>query len=409
MEILVMATLPIFNPTQFIPGDAIDNPYHPLKPGTSYLYGGVKKDPETGEGDRETSKLSVTFQTKNVAGVAANVIKDTAWTNGVLQEDTFDWFAQDKEGNVWYLGEATTEYKYDDEGNFIGTNNKGSWEAGVDGALPGHIMKAKPQVGDNYYQEFAQKQGAVDQATVNGLNKTISTKLGTFNNVLQTLEFTELQPGAAEFKYYAPGVGLVLIDEGLDQNLKPEFSPELLSVSNVTPDAFTSGQGTLENDSLDGDNGSNNLKGYRGHDLLQGFDGDDGLTGHDGNDFLVGGNGLDSLKGGNGRDILIGGAGADVLRGDKGRDQFVFRTLADKGDLIKDFTRQDVIVLVEIFKLDNYASSNPFDDYLKITQAGSRTVVRIDADGNLGSKPFEVLAVLKNTRANSLSEANFVL
>jgi Ca2+-binding RTX toxin-like protein len=404
-----MTTLPTFDPTQFLPGAPINNPYYPLKPGTVYIYEGVKKDEETGESDRETSKSSVTFQTKNVAGVTATVVKDTAWANSVLEEDTSDLFAQDKEGNVWYLGEATTEYKYDNKGNFIGTSNKGSWEAGVDGALPGHIMKAKPQVGDNYYQEFAQKQGAVDQATVNSLNKTISTGLGTFNNVLQTLEFTELQPGVSEFKYFAPGVGQILAEEGLDQNLKPDFSPELASISTVTPDAFTSGRGTPENDSLDGDNGSNNLKGFGGRDLLQGFEGDDTLTGQDGNDFLVGGSGLDALKGGNGRDILIGGEGADVLRGDEGRDQFVFRTLADRGDLITDFTRRDVIVLAEIFKLDNYGSSNPFKDYLKITQAGSRTVVRIDADGDLGTKPFEVLATLKNTNANSLSAANFVL
>ena len=144
-------------------------------------------------------------------------------------------------------------------------------------------------------------------------------------------------------------------------------------------------------------------------DFLQGFDGNDRLTGQDGQDFLVGGNGIDSLDGGNGQDILIGGEGEDYLKGGKGRDQFVFRTLGDKGDRIKDFARQDVIVLVEIFNTANYASANPFSDYLKISQVGSSTVIQIDADGDAGANPFAVLATLQNTTSNSLTSANFVL
>ncbi len=401
--------LPDFNQATFKPGDPVDNPYFPLKPGTIYVYEGESSDAEAGEVERETDRFAVTFETKEVAGVDATVVRDTAWANGFLQEDTRDWHAQDTNGNVWYLGEATTAYEYDDEGNFIGTSNDGAWEAGVNGAKPGYIMKANPQVGDQYYQEFAPNDGAVDQAEVISLDRTISTRLGNYSNVLQTLDFTALEPGVSEFKNYVPNIGPVLLEEGLDQNLEPSFVFELASITSVTPDTFTSGRGTEGNDALDGDNGRNTLKGRQGDDLLQGFGGKDRLTGQRGNDFLVGGSGLDVLKGGNGQDILIGGKGADILKGGKGRDQFVFRTLEHQGDLIKDFTRRDVIGLTEIFDSENYGGSNLVEDYLQIEQMGSRTVIRIDSDGNTGSNPFEVLTTLNNTNANILSEANFVV
>lgn len=403
-----MTALPDFKQATFKPGDPVDNPYFPLKPGTIYVYEGEKTD-EDGEVERETDQFAVTFETKEVAGVAATVVRDTAWANGFLQEDTRDWHAQDTQGNVWYLGEATTAYEYDDEGNFIGTSNEGEWEAGVNGAKPGYIMKANPQVGDRYYQEFAPRDEAVDEAKVVSLDQTIATRLGNYSNVLQTRDSTALEPGVSEFKYYVPNVGLTLVEEGLDANLEPDFVFELASITSVTPDAFTSGHGTEANDALDGDNGRNTLEGRQGDDLLKGFAGKDWLTGQQGNDFLVGGYGLDTLKGGYGQDILIGGRGTDVLKGGKGKDQFVFRTLEHQGDLIKDFTRQDVIVLAEIFDAKSYGSSNPLDDYLQIKQMGSGTVVRVDPDGDMGRDPFEVLATLKHTNANILSDSNFVV
>ncbi len=242
-----MTTLPNFNQATFKPGAPIDNPYFPLKPGTIYVYEGEKKDEVTGEVDRETDRFAVTFQTKNVAGVSATVVRDTVWTNGFLAEDTRDWHAQDTKGNVWYLGEATTEYEFDDEGNFIGTSHAGAWEAGVNGAQPGYIMKANPQVGNNYYQEFARNDGAIDEAKVVSRDQTISTRLGNYSDVLQTFEFSELAPGVSDFKYYVPNIGQVLVEE-LDQNRKPVFSSELASITSVTPDAFTNGRGTEGND-----------------------------------------------------------------------------------------------------------------------------------------------------------------
>lgn len=404
-----MTTLPVFDPANFEPNEAIDNPYFPLKPGTISVYEGRKKDEETGEIDREIDRTAVTFQTEEIGGVTATVVRDTSWVNGFLEEDTNDFYAQDTEGNVWYLGESTTEYEFDEDGNFIGTSNEGSWQTGINGALPGFIMEANPQVGDNYYQEFAPNDEALDQAEITSLDESISTRLGNFNNVLQILESTELSPGNFEFKYYVPNIGLVLVEEGLDANLEPDFVVQLASISSVGPKAFTSGRGTEENDVLDGDNSNNTLKGDRGNDLLQGFGGDDFLLGQKGNDFLVGGDGIDTLKGGKGQDILVGGQGADVLRGGGGRDQFVFRTLQDKGDTIVDFHRQDVIVLAEIFDLPKYGSSEPIDNYLQIEQMGSNTVISIDTDGDKGSDPFKVLATLKDTNANILSEDNFVV
>lgn len=403
-----MTTLPNFNAATFKAGDSIDNPYFPLKPGTVFVYEGEPANEETGDQIEEIIQFAVTFQTKDVAGVTATVARETAWANGFLQEDTDDWFAQDTNGNVWYLGEATTSFEYDNNGNFIGTNNDGAWEAGSNGALPGYIMPASSQVGDNYYQEFAPNDAALDQATVLSLNKTLSTEVGTFNNVLQTTESTVLAPGVSDFKYYAPGIGLVLIEE-LDANLNPDFIVELESITSVTPKSFTSGRGTQGNDTLNGDSRSTTLNGYQGDDFLQGFEGADRLMGQDGKDFLVGSHGADVLDGGNEQDILVGGEGADYLKGGKDRDQFVFRTLEDKGDRIKDFTRQDVIVLAEIFGSENYGSSNPISDYLKISQMGSSTVIQIDIDGDTGSNSFAVLATLQNTNADTLSNASFVV
>lgn len=403
-----MVTIPNFDPTAFTAGEAIDNPYHPLTPGTVYVYEGEAADEQIGDETEETIRLAVTYETRNVAGVTATVVRETAWADGFLQEDTDDWFAQDKAGNVWYLGESTTAFEYDDEGNFIGTNNDGAWEAGVNGARPGYIMPANPQVGDQYYQEFAPNNEALDQAKVISRSKTLETEVGTFSRGLQTMESTELTPGVSDYKYYAPGVGLVLVEE-LDANLEPEFVVELESITSVTPESLTRGRGTQADDAIDGDNRSNTLKGLPGNDLLQGWGGTDRLTGCDGNDFLMGGDGVDSLKGGKGEDILIGGKGSDVLEGGKDRDQFVFRALPDQGDRIQDFTSEDVMILAEIFGLENYGSSNPIDDYLQIEQIGSSTVIRIDPDGDTGSNPFTVLATLQNTNANTLSDASFVV
>jgi len=188
---------PEINPDNFV--RRVTNPYFPLKPGTTFLYKG-----ET-EGIPTSNVTYVTHDTKKILDVTTTVVHDQAFENGVLVEDTFDWFAQDKAGNVWYFGEDTKEL--DAGGNVIST--EGSWEAGVDGAQPGIIMLAHPQVGDRYYQEFYPGV-AEDQAKVLSVDESVCVEYGCFDNVLVTKDWTQLEPGVSENKYYAKNVGFIL-------------------------------------------------------------------------------------------------------------------------------------------------------------------------------------------------------
>ena len=190
----------VIDPADF--GTVIDNPYWPLVPGTTFVY--------EAESDGELARIEteVTHMTKEILGVTATVILDRAWVDGVLEERTYDWYAQDLKGNIWYLGEATEEL--DPSGNVIST--AGSWEAGVNGAEPGIIMLADPKVGISYRQEFLEGE-AEDEARILKLNARVSTEFGDFEGCLKTKEYTRLSPGEVEHKYYCPGVGLVLVEE----------------------------------------------------------------------------------------------------------------------------------------------------------------------------------------------------
>jgi len=183
------------------PGDfvaEIDNPYLGFARGRTFRYEG-----ETGEG-LETNTVEVTHDTKTILGVATTVVHDQVYFDGELIEETLDWYAQDSDGNVWYFGEDSKEI---DHGVVVST--EGSWEAGVDGATPGVVMLAEPVIGTKYQQEFAEGV-AEDMAKVLSLKKTVEVPFGAFDGCLMTAEWTHLSPGAREFKYYAPGVGLVL-------------------------------------------------------------------------------------------------------------------------------------------------------------------------------------------------------
>jgi hypothetical protein len=194
---------PVITPTDFSGArgrpNPIDNAYFPLRPGTTYVYDGTK------DGEPQHDVLAVTRERKPILGVSTVVIRDTVTVSGILLEDTFDWFAQDDGGNVWYFGEDTKEY--DAQGNVIST--AGSWEAGVAGAKPGIVMEARPSAGDTYRQEFAAGE-AEDMASVQSGSKHVSVAYGSFEDVLQTKEFSCLEAGI-DHKYYAPGVGLVLV------------------------------------------------------------------------------------------------------------------------------------------------------------------------------------------------------
>ena len=180
---------PHIDPSEFT--TKIDNEYFPMKPGTTFVY----------EGKGERDQMSVTHQTRKVMGVECVVVDDRAWEGGQLIEKTYDWFAQDKEGTVWYFGEDTKEYK-----NGKLTSTKGSWEAGVDGAKPGIVMPADPKVGHSYHQEYYPGE-AMDMAKVQSLNASVTVAYGSFDHVLETKEWTPLQPGFYEKKYYVRGVG----------------------------------------------------------------------------------------------------------------------------------------------------------------------------------------------------------
>jgi hypothetical protein len=193
---------PPIDPADFEDGGGhplpIDNLYMPLVPGTTYVY-----EDADGAGHDE---VTVTDDTKRILGVTCTVVLDQAWEDGMLVERTYDWFAQDVCGNVWYFGEDTEAYQ---DGQ---VSTEGSWEAGVDGARPGIAMLADPAPGDSYRQEYYEGE-AEDLAKVQRLGARVEGPLGAFEDGLVTKEWTALAPGDVEFKTYAPGVGLVHVDE----------------------------------------------------------------------------------------------------------------------------------------------------------------------------------------------------
>jgi hypothetical protein len=186
---------PDINPNDFVA--TIDNPLLPLEPGSVF-----KLRVETEDGvEHET--ITVTDRTKEVMGVTTTVVRDVVSVGGEPVEFTYDWYAQDKEGNVWYFGEDTAEYE---DGKVV--SRAGSWEAGVDGAQPGIIMNADPQINDAYRQEYYVSE-AEDMYWVVGTDESKSVPFGDFDDVVHTLEWTPLEPKIVVEKFYAPGVGLI--------------------------------------------------------------------------------------------------------------------------------------------------------------------------------------------------------
>jgi hypothetical protein len=208
--------LPEFSPANFPDGATITNPYFPLTPGMTYRASGNVTDPEDGSTVHEVDIDAVTARTINIAGVTARVVHAQGFEDGVLAEDTKDYFAQDRGGNVWYMGEDTVAFEYDDNGNVVSRDTSGSWRAGVNGAKPGFVMPTDKTVGFNYYQEFSPNDGALDQATTVSTAERVTVPVGTFDNVLKTREESELEPGVVEFKYYAAGIGLIRTEEDVN-------------------------------------------------------------------------------------------------------------------------------------------------------------------------------------------------
>jgi hypothetical protein len=206
-------------PFQIDPADfttEIDNPYWPMKPGSQWIY----RETDA-EGTVSRVVVTVTNRTKTIAGIEARVVHDQVTEDGEIKEDTFDWYAQDSKGNLWYLGEDTTEYE-----NGKPKTKEGSWEAGVDGALAGIIMPAHPRVGLRYREEYY-KGHAEDGAEIIDVDALAKVPAGRFDHGIQTRNFSGIEPDVIEEKIYAKGVGVVLeitVSGGSDRD-------ELLSYS----------------------------------------------------------------------------------------------------------------------------------------------------------------------------------
>jgi hypothetical protein len=188
---------PVIDPASFVSG--VDNRYWPLKPGSKWRYEGDI------DGTPEVVTVEVLVETKEVLGITCVVVRDEVSSNGETIELTFDWYAQDVHGNVWYFGEDSKEYE---NGVVVGTT--GSWEAGVDGAQPGIVMPADPaKVAGTYRQEFYAGE-AEDLAKVLDAGASVTTRFGSLEDVLVTEEWTPLEPEIREHKFYAPDIGFVM-------------------------------------------------------------------------------------------------------------------------------------------------------------------------------------------------------
>jgi hypothetical protein len=343
------------NPADFVKG--ITNPYLPLTPGKTFVYEAPDKS--------EIVRFQVTTQTKIVAGVECVVVLDKAIVDGQLHERTFDYFAQDKLGNVWYFGEEVQNIE-----NGVVINTNGSWLAGVNGAEPGIAMQAAPFVGQSYAQENAPGV-AQDRAEVVAINASADVPYAAVaSGVLQTHDTTPLEPSLQEYKTYAPGIG------------------QLLSISLTTGDAEKlvriEYDGTENRDVMSGNVGVDLLRGHGGNDVIRGLGGDD---------------------------VLIGGAGRDSLFGGDGHDTFDFNALSDsflQRDVIADF--QHNVDDIDVRSIDanaklagnqafHFIGSSGFHNsagelrFQQVNAAGTasdRTVVSADADGD-GRADFKII------------------
>ena len=203
-------TLPVFDAANFAAPK--ENPYFPLDIGTSHTLKGTRTD---GDPIVEHGVITVQGPGPVILGVPTVVILDEAFDAGVLVERTFDYYAADKDGNVWYFGEDVTNFRYDDAGALTGTDNKSAWRAGVNGAQPGISVSGQPQVGLTLFQEHAPADDAMDYAEILAVDVEVTGPAGTFKNVMKTYEASTVEPDLREYKYYAPAFGMIRADEEL--------------------------------------------------------------------------------------------------------------------------------------------------------------------------------------------------
>ena len=188
---------PAIDPANFV--KRVDNPYFPLKPGTTLRFRGVDKDGVTPQFDT----VFVTHRTRQIMGLTCTVVRDTVTSRGRPVQRTYDWFAQDRQGNVWYMGEETQEIRHGQWGQMID-----SGPAGKNGAQPGLMMLAHPRAGEHYWQ-FHWPGHAMDATRVLGLSGTLHLPYGTVGPALITQEQSPLEPGIKDRKWSVRGIGYV--------------------------------------------------------------------------------------------------------------------------------------------------------------------------------------------------------
>jgi len=176
----------------------IDNPYWPIRPGSHWVYSEVE------DGEAQRVDVTVTNRTKVLGGVNARVVHDQVTRKGQVLEDTYDWYAQDSDGNIWYLGEDTKEYE-----NGKLKTTEGSWAYGVDGAQPGVVVPADPKQGMRYREEYYAGH-AEDAAEVLNVGSQVQVPYGRFKGAMLTRNYSSLEPTVEEMKLYARGVGPVM-------------------------------------------------------------------------------------------------------------------------------------------------------------------------------------------------------
>jgi hypothetical protein len=174
----------------------IDNRYQPYERGARFHFVGVRGK------TRQTDDEVVLHRSKKILGVTCTVVRDTVSEHGHAVERTYDFYAQDQQGNVWYMGEDA--FERNSAGRFVKASD--SWRSGVNGGKPGIIMPADPQPGDAYRQEYYPPGKALDEARVLRLDGALTVPYGSFKHLLVTSERSPLEP-QTEQKYYAPGVG----------------------------------------------------------------------------------------------------------------------------------------------------------------------------------------------------------
>jgi len=184
----------ILHPSEFVA--RVDNPYFPLDPGSRWRYRGRDA------GGPFADRMHVKHKTKTILGVQTTVVHDVVLRHGKQREVTNDWYAQDERGNVWYFGERTKELS--PKGNVV--TREGSWKSGRDGARPGILMPGHPRVGQTARQEYF-KGHAEDHFKILDVNARVKTPAVSSRHAVRTKEWTPLEKGVIDNKYYARGYG----------------------------------------------------------------------------------------------------------------------------------------------------------------------------------------------------------